>query len=260
MLMLTLDKLRKDGIAPAPWAMKTLELKTFHDYLNGCEVGNAHVWAKINQSAPMLAVRGGNWSMFCHKMQDVILAPYLFEYALQGYDIAEAYFGQTPLLYSMNIFWTQPGTNIYGDTHDWHRDGDDQKQLAMFMYGEDIFRAEDGAHLYQRGTQALFIGDTARSHAEADASLRRDPRSPPAGIVETVLGPAGMMFFTDPSGLHMAPRPAARPRMLAWARWGISPTPEAYRWDGSQPIDKALLGDRYPSDPKLQTAIKLIAS
>src|SRR6202035_2237610 len=207
-----LDKLRKDGIALAPWKMSEQELKNFHNYLNNCIVGDAHVWAKTKHYWGLpIAIQNGKWSMFCHSLEDSVLAPHLFEYALRGYDIAEAYFGETPLMYSMNIFWTQPGTNTYGDTHDWHRDGDDIKQLAMFMYGADIFEPQDGAHLYQKGTQAKFINDTAYSHAHADSILKRDPRSPPADIVETVLGPAGTMFFTDPSGQHMAPRPT-KPR------------------------------------------------
>lgn len=241
--------LKADGIAIAPWPLSADQIDETLNYLAGTIVRNAHVWAKGKEERPFGEVfERGYWPMFCHHMQDVVIAPHFFEAALDGYEVARDYFGEPPRLYSMNAFWTQPapGVEEYRDTHDWHRDGDDRKQLVMFMYGTRVRKAKDGAHRYVRGTADTFDGNLDYSYND-----------PPADLIETVKGEAGTCFFSDTRGLHMGLRPS-HPRMLAWARWGVSERPPSYDWDELQPVPQQLLGSRYPQDPELQRAIELV--
>jgi hypothetical protein len=245
-----LAEIRRDGITVAP-SLTQKDISDVNEHLSKCTVYNAHVKAKSTESCLQTeAIVQNRWPMFCADMADVVLAPHLFELMLGYYEFAKDYFGgEQPYLYSMNAFWTQPASGPqYQDTHGWHRDGDDRKQMVVFVFGNDVPTPADGGHLYQKGTHTSMD----------DAALGRDFRSPPPDIVRGVFGGAGTVFVSDTKGLHMGLRPAHKPRMLAWGRWGVSNPPQSYVWDKLSPVDKELLGDRYPRNEALRKAIHLI--
>lgn len=248
------QKMRADGVARLPITFKSEEVVEF---LSKTEVANAHVWAKATAAQPYAkAMADKTWPMFCHTMRDVVAAPHILEGALNLYPLVKTYFEQEPLLYSMNCFWTQPvppHIPKYADTHWWHIDGDDAKQLVIFFMGTDIPTKYDGAHLYQKGSHLLYPHPTNRN-------LGYDYEQPPENVVEIITGDAGTIFLTDPRGMHMAPRPLHRPRMLCWARFGISDPPVSYGWDKLAPVARSVVGDRYPKDPELQKAVHLVVS
>lgn len=244
-----LETLRTEGVARGP-AMPPSHAEALAAHLRGCQVYDAHVRAKSRHGAPWGDGAGAGWPMFCHDMRDVMMAPHLLELALETLPVARDYFGEPPKLYSLNAFWTQQARgehSLYQDTHGWHRDGDDRKQLVLFVYGTHVLAQQDGAHLYQRG-----------SHLVADDKLGRDFREPPQGEIAVVLGIAGTTFLADTGGLHLGLRPQHGRRMLAWARWGVSDPPQSYVWDQLSPLPRHRLGARYPSDPVLQEAIRLV--
>lgn len=246
---IALGMLRRDGIARMPTMPPSL-LEKIIDHLQDKQVYNAHVIPKSTEpSVPLkTALREKRWPMMCHTMADIVTAPFFLETAIGMYDVAKAYFDdEQPRLYSLNAFWTQPAPGPeYQDTHGWHRDGDDRKQMVMFLFGTSVEHTTNGAHMYQKGT-----------HRIADNALGRDFRAPPYDVIETMVGPAGTLFLSDTGGLHMGLRPD-QPRMLAWARWGVSDPPESYKWDQLKPVPKELIGNRYPRAAELQEAIKLI--
>lgn len=247
---IALDVLKRDGICKMP-AFSPEQTRAITTWLIGCQVYNAHVVAKATAPPMMLGnvLKHNTWPMWCHTTEDVVAAPWFFEAAISMYDIVHNYFGEKPYMYSMNCFWTQPANAPeYAETHWWHRDGDDRKQLTMFLYGTDVLETADGAHLYQKGTQLV-----------SDNALGRDYQKPPYECVETLFGPAGTIFLSDTGGLHMGLRPR-KPRMLAWARWCVSNPPWIYNHDHLSPVSKAILGNRYPKTPELQEAIKLVVS
>jgi hypothetical protein len=262
--MNALEKMRRDGIVRLP-AMDRKQIKEFTGYLMPKVVYNAHVKAKATQLSRLEgALKMKEWPMLCHDMNDIVAAPYLFEIALSMMPFVKEYFGgEQPRLYSMNAFWTQevPDAKEYPDTHWWHRDGDDRRQLALFLYGSDVLENNDGAHLYQRGTH--LVGD---HQLKNDDGSPRHYTEPPQSCLETILGEAGTMFMSDPGGLHMGLRPkgldgAGKPsRMLAWARYGVSEVPVVYQFDRLTPAPKEVLGNRYPSDPAIREAIKLVVA
>ncbi len=173
----------------------------------------------------------------CWAPEDVLAAPHFFEFAMRFRELASTYFGQDALLYSVNAFTTYPITGpMNPDIQKWHRDRDDSKFVALFVYLTDVPTVEAGAHLYKLGTHAGAVD----------------------GPVDTVLGPVGTAFLADGSGLHMGVRPAEQPRTIAWARWGVSDPPASYLWDKQKPAPRDVLGARYPSDPALQAAVHLV--
>ncbi len=259
-----LQIIRRDGIVKMP-SLSAEQVMSFVGHLQNKLVVNAHVQAKATLlPAPLSAVlKKGEWPMMCHTMEDVVSAPYFFELAISMLDFAEQYFdGETPKLYSMNGFWTQPASGEkYLDTHWWHRDGDDRKQLALFLFGTDVLNPQDGAHLYQKGTHR--IPDTALPDGKGGL---RHYEKPPDECLVTLTGEAGTIFASDPGGLHMGLRPTPvegqphKPRLLVWARYGVSDMPISYQLDRMRPVPKAVLGARYPENPQVQQQIKLVVS
>lgn len=245
----TLHQLQRDGIITTSLLFDAEAVVT---YLSQTAVYNAHVTAKSTALDTFAeTVNLGQWPMFCHAMDSIVTAPEIFELALGLLPLASTYFGEPALLYSMNAFWTQPALNQpeYQDTHSWHRDGDDRKQLVAFFMLTDVLEISDGVHQYQRGTHVL-----------GDDQLGRHPNAPPAEAVQTIFDVAGAVFLEDTRGLHQAHRPLAAPRGLAWARFGVSDPPESYHWDKLSPVPRAALGARYPKDPDVQRAIHLVVT
>lgn len=247
----SLDDLRARGISMAAPALVPWMMADIVEHLEHTEVYGSHVAAKATKPPePFTHAYGDSrWQVFSHTMQDLVLAPHWFEYALAMFPIARAYFGgEFPRLYSLNAFWSQPAEGeLYGDTQWWHRDGDDPHQLTAFMFGTDVMVRDDGSHLYQVGTHKIRDEDLGWP-------FREDPPELPA----EVFGFGGTVFFVDTNGLHKAIRPITRPRLLVWARWSTANPPASYGWDELRPVRRELLRSRYPDDPTLQEAVRLV--
>lgn len=172
----------------------------------------------------------------CWAPEDVLRAPHFVEFVTGFTALAGEYLGQPPLLYSVNAFTTYPVSGpMNPDIQDWHRDKDDVKFVALFVYLTDVLSRNDGAHLFKSG-----------SHVGA------------GGPAQMVLGAAGTAFVADTRGLHMGVRPTTCPRTIAWARWCVTDPPASYLWDQQQPCSKDVLGARYPSDAGLQASMRLV--
>ena len=219
--------LRNTGIVNLPAMTGAKAMATFLSY---CKTYHGHV-----KGASVAKHQEGNST--CWAPEDILKAPYFFEYALGFTELARAYLGQEPLLYSVNAFTTYPISGpMNPDIQEWHRDKDDSKFLALFVYLSDVLSESDGAHLYKLGT-----------HNGA-----KD------GPITTVMGRIGTAFIADGRGLHMGIRPVEHPRTIAWARWGVSDPPASYLWDKQSPVSRHILGDRYPAEEKLQKSIRLV--
>lgn len=246
-----IQSLNQHGVAMAP-SLTYQQISEVKNYFRDKLVWNGHVIDHSNQQ-PILwtdAVQQEDWPMFCAHQDVVVGAPHLFEHALNMNYIARAYFGgERPLLYSMNAFWTQPATTAYRDTHEWHRDPDDHKQMCMFIYGEDVMVPENGAHFYQVGTQMRHVPEHLATRPELEenmhrvnASMGRPLNQCPPEKTAVFLGPAGTTFLTDPSGIHVGARPN-KLRMLIWARWG---THAFFASEAKDRVPPEVLGGRYP--------------
>lgn len=246
-----IDDLRGDGCTILPWRFDEHKLTEMIKYMDNQPVWPAHVASKCkvpdfpSGSKTMKQARDdGEWSMFSPHMDTVVSAPHWLEYAIGMFPFVKRYFdGEFPRLYSLSCFWSQPGKSHYIETHDWHRDEDDRKQLGLFMFGTDVVKDGDGFHFYQRHSFALPV----------------DPSPPPEKVI-TVKGQSGTLFLEQPYGLHLGQRACNKPRLFVWARWGVSDPPAAYQWTESSPLPKEKIGDRYPTDPEIQEAIRLVVS
>ena len=197
-------------------------------YLKKCPAYNGHVLAS-GDGVPrtledaLAQTTGTNCGYACYSMADTLKGPGLMQELLPMTMLAAEYFGEEPLLYSVNAFWKKSFSDA-----DWHFDQDDRKIFVMFMYGSDILVKEDGPHAYVKG-----------SHTWSEESkdwLHTSKQQPASAAVETFYGPAGTCFFTDTRGLHKGHAPKETPRLLIWARWGVSDPPHAYIGDKLSPV------------------------
>ena len=224
-----------DGVVSLPWVWPANEIVEYQNYMRSRPLYNAHVMAKSDGVPRKL----GEAETLSYDMADTVAAPHFFEFAVQFTDIVEEYLGSTPHMYSLNAFWTKPGSSALNpDIQMWHRDRDDTKFLALFMYGTD--QIDDGLHHYVKD-----------SHRQNDGQHR--PPLPHEEVV-SMAGPAGTLFFEDASGLHMGDKPNKDARLLAWARWCVSSRPQSYDWDNLRPVK---IGSYRPSQ-KIMESTRLV--
>jgi hypothetical protein len=235
------DALRLNGIAPVYSPIDRGQAREIADYLRAspCYVGHVKVYGDgIARSFDDIAAMTDVW---CHDMETIVRAPYVWDLMISLLPTAARYLDTiTPRLYSMNAFWTRPSDEpVRVDLQSWHRDKDDSRFLALFIYGTDVLNKYDGPHMFKEGT-----------HVGTDD-----------GTPRPIYGPAGTAFLADTRGLHMGMKPINRaPRLLVWARWGVSERPWSYDQDQLSPVDAALLGDRYPVDSATRDLVRLVAA
>lgn len=178
----------------------------------------------------------------CHPMASILAVPNLFEIIAQYHSLAEAYFGEEPMLYSVNAFWKKAA----GPSGQ-HTDSDDgPKQMVMFMYGTDVPDDAHGIHTYVTGSHEWPREALRKYHnVQIDVSGPLPPEWP----VRTFYGPAGTTFITDTRGMHNGYPPLNKPpRLLLWARWcGQDGPPAAYHNDETKPARWETLGIEKPS-------------
>ncbi len=241
-----LDKLIRDGICVVD-PMHGGDVLRLAQWMTASRLFPAHVATKATKphDTDITALK---WPVFSPMMVDVLLAPYWFEHVLSFYPIVKEYLGGSPKLYSINAFFTTKYGERITDTQHWHRDHDDPNQLTVFMLGTDVAE-DDGSHYYVRGTHRDPWG--TRVDLE-DIQTTYDDQ------ITKIYGPAGTTFLEDTNGLHRADKPINNTRLLFWGRWGLLNPPESYYSDMIHPIPRGWLGERYPNDPELQDAIKLV--
>lgn len=230
-----IDELKTKAVAIVD-GLDTQQIAEVNSYFAECDVyADAHVPQTARNRNDVLMPRDQvqHSECICVHTDDSIQAPHVFELALRYTPLAEAYLGSKAVMYSTNTFWTRPGrAPLRDDIQSYHVDADDTKFLAMFVYLTDVVSPDDGPHdLYG-----------------------------PDGVVHSVYGKAGTVFLADTSHRHRGRKPRLRERGLMWYRWGVSDYPPAGVWDKIQPIPRAWMIGRYPSDPELQERIKLLVT
>ena len=235
--MRVIETLRSTGLVVVdPFTWDQIEdINTF--LLNEPVYADAHVPQTARNRGNMNPQpREGAWQAdrLCVHTDSAILTPHLLERGLELTSMAAEYLEcELPVAYSVNAFWTRPSAiKPYWDIQEFHKDADDTRFLGLFVYLTDVLEEADGPHMLKG----------------------------PDNITHTLYGRAGTCFLADTSNEHCGLKPTSHERGFAWYRWGVSEKPEANRWDQIQPIDKARLGDRYPTDVKLQQSIRLLAA
>ncbi len=195
-----LMELNTRGIVKPPSDMlSTAEVADIHEYLApqklwlGSHVPDLASATDIT-TAEFMANPDYSHGLGCYAINVAINCPHLKQKALQYAWLAKEYFGASPVLFHVNIFWSFPGGPVSPKIQEWHRDlyTFDDKQMAMYFYLSDVDK------------------DAMHSYRCAD------------GRQVNITGPAGTFFIEEPGGLHIGRKPTERCRLMAWARYGVS--------------------------------------
>jgi hypothetical protein len=170
----------------------------------------------------------------CHEYLDLWSSPHILELATQDrlLDLAQAYLGCTPTLYSINAFWSFPNRQPHPYSQLFHRDWEDYRSLVVFTLLTPVDRPEEGAHYYVEGSHDVDRFEASLEAQRADAADVKSLSGRDGTAIAPVAmrmfehtarrfdGPAGQSFCADGYGLHRAVVPRSQSRLLLWMRFG----------------------------------------
>lgn len=182
----------------------------------------------------------------CHGKEDILTCPHLLEIANDPHllQIAEAYLGCPPTIYSLNAWWSFAHA---GRAAQWsqalHRDLEELRFVTMFIYLTPVDE-KSGAHRYIKHShnqdalasalagqgwppdaiattvKSVFHGTGYEFSTEADALLGH--------LAKVWTGPAGSAIMADTYGLHMGIPLVEGERLMLWVRYGLGTGPNTF--------------------------------
>lgn len=271
-----LQELRTSGI------VRLTELDLTDDQVNetvgrlkALPVYNGHVSATSDQIPRRLNEGARSYTFGSYPLHDSLTTPNLLELALHPrvLQLAEQYLCCAPTLYSMNTWWSFAGKVNLKTAQDFHRDMDDHRFLALFVFLTDIKGGDHGGQheFIARTHDAEWISQELRGD-ERLASRFFPPYLKGFGYGQTPIynclfkdqirsftGKAGTVFLADTYALHRGVPSTKDDRLVCWIRFGLREN-SAYRAAKNRPIDGKLLGDRVKPDPYLRYVTRLLVN
>jgi hypothetical protein len=210
------------------------QLKAIHAHLGSKRLLLCHDAHIRSDAVGSLAEVPPGENYACYEYLDLWSSPHVLELATQNriLDLAEAYLGCAPTLYSINAFWSLPDRQPHPYSQLFHRDWEDYRSLVVFTLLTPVETPEEGAHYYVEASHEVgrfegVLEANGVSSADVESLLVRDGATiaPVAmrlfqGTARRFDGRAGTSFCGDGYGLHRAVVPQTRPRLLLWFRFG----------------------------------------
>ena len=277
-----LEELRLRGICPILNLDSSICERVFA-YFNSTLCYAAHVPAYSDTAAALPSEIGKRSTYGSYKLEQSLLAPDVIEFALNPsiLDLAGAYLNCLPSLYSINTFWTFPSAAV-GLTHDFHRDEDDYRFVAVFIYWTPVEQGEGEFYFIDRTHDRRFVDhrvkksgwargiteqqramqgaeefrrmgyDSTNGYGFSEFYLRLFPAE-----VSCVTGRAGTVVVADTFGLHRGSLPKQRARLCTWIRYGLYAN-DAYNIDKTRPIPASTLRGRVPDNETTKFITRLV--
>src|ERR1700756_5741647 len=126
------------------------QVRSIHSHLAPKHMLLCHVPHISTKSVPSLKDVPADESYATYEFLDLWSSPHILEYATQEriLDLAQAYLGCTPTLYSINAFWSFPDRQPHPYSQVFHRDWEDYRSLVVFTLLTPVESHEEGAHYY----------------------------------------------------------------------------------------------------------------
>jgi len=222
------------GCADLGRSLSADQVQEVHAHLQTKPVLLCHVPDISDKSVASLADVPADENYATYEFLDLWSSPHLLEFAGQDrlLDLAQAYLGCTPTLYSFNAFWSFPNRQAHPYSQLFHRDWEDFRSLAVFTLLTPVDTPEEGAHYYVERSHTVerfepILRERGVGEVDVQSLSGRDNRviAPVAMKLfgdgaRRFEGPAGSSFCGDGYGLHRAVVPRSRPRLLLWFRYG----------------------------------------
>lgn len=123
-------QMAEDGCVPLGPLLTPSQIEEVLTHLRPKKVHKAHVYSGGTEAPLDFATAASTLSHAGYALPDVIDAPHLLELANSDriLSLVESYLGCRPTLYSLNAFWSFPGSHaLRPDLQKFHRDRDDFK-------------------------------------------------------------------------------------------------------------------------------------
>ena len=239
-----LETFTRDAVIVHPMKLEADKVAEIRRHLDTQTVHKGyHVyWSDRQQCSLDEARRAGPFEGYT--MDQMMRTPHLVDFFNHPaiVDFVEMALGCVPTLYSINAWWSFPATSPTGHgAQFFHRDNDDWRFITMFLYLTDVDE-EAGPHQLIKGSHTLegmtALIEKARARGEdvpldALASFSGDNYF--AGAFAStcerafrddtvnVVGPSGTIFMANTVAAHRGLMPTKKPRLVAWARYGMGP-------------------------------------
>ena len=228
------DTIRENGCVGLGRTLDDAQIASIHAHLRTKPLLLGHDAHTTKNRVASLADVPAEQSFACYDYLDLWSSPHIIELATQDrvLDIAQAYLGCTPTLYSINAFWSLPNRQLHPYAQLFHRDWEDFRSFVVFTQLTPVDEPQEGAHYYVEESHEYdrFEASLARSGVDG-ASIKVLMEKDPVAIADIADGrfsrtarrfdgPAGQSFCTDGFGLHRAVVPRSKPRLLMWMRFG----------------------------------------
>jgi hypothetical protein len=269
-----LQELKSNGIVRLDVKLTEAQLLDVISYLSAIPVFGGHVPAQSDGIRRFLNAGAKALPFGSYALEDLVQCPHLLELALtpEILSLATAYLGCVPTIYSVNSWWSFPAT-APTMTQDYHRDVDDFKFLALFVYLTDVKGGDfGGQHQFIVKTHdedqvvQLFGGDKEKASSLFMPKLRKlgyRQSHVYKGLFATqitdITGAAGSVFLADTYALHRGVPPQGAERLVCWIRYGLKKN-VAYSNDKTTPVPFKLIEDRVSSNSHANYMLRLLAT
>ena len=147
------NQIEKFGYQTLNPILSKKQIKDILSYLKNkkCYAIHNNVDAKIN-NLPLIEIdeakKNSNYGSYSNL--DIENCPFLKELSNNKtiLSIAKLYLGGEPNIKSSQLFWNFSSKQFSKVTQRWHRDPNENKTCALFVYLTDVFSDEDGPHAY----------------------------------------------------------------------------------------------------------------
>lgn len=237
------------------------------EYFRSRPVYNAHVVAQSDGKPRSLTARvlkrARRYPFGAYSLRDTLSAPHLLETVLSEpvLELASAYLGCTPTLYSLNSWWAFPNRRSTV-TRRWHRDPDDYRFLALFFFLTDVDES-GGRHIFIKHSHD---NDVMSRRMQALGHTAPFPFSDHTDVPQHheyydqhsvyCSGQAGTAFLADTYGVHRAEDPSTD-RLVCWARFGLH-AGRSYIADETRPVPRSLVDNRIRWTKRLNFITRLL--
>ncbi|HTR87491.1 MAG TPA: phytanoyl-CoA dioxygenase family protein [Reyranella sp.] len=236
-----LEILRSTGMVQLPFVLPADTLGAIRAHLDLHPVHRGPHIFSFNAPPTSLAEARLAFPMAGYRPDQLLRAPGLVD-ALNDprlINLVEAYLGCVPTLYSVNAWHSFPANRPeMVNVQHFHRDDDDWRFCALFIYLTDVTQAEGphqivaGSHTLA-GMEALLRKAASQGHdvSHFDAAksfvdcfgetFSSDCERLFNSSLRSAVGPAGSMFLVNTIALHRGLVPRNNGRLMVWARFGL---------------------------------------
>jgi hypothetical protein len=267
-----LSGLKETGYFTLGQVLSDTKVSDIKSHFDKCDIFKGHFASKSDGVPRQLGSDMEGSLNASYRLSDIMAAPHILEAANdpQLLDVASAYMGCLPSLFSINVYWSFAGAEVSNDSvHSFHRDMDDFRFCSFFIYLSDCPQ-NDGAHQYIRSTHRPDLMATVLDEIDPGKSIDRDKffsslmeqgdgayEEMFGDLIDYLPGAAGDGFITDPWGLHRACPDITNDRMLIWIRFGLYRNPAVDRI-AEPPISWEKISGRIPDSPESRYINRLI--